>query len=155
MDKSIKKRKTNRVPGYNYSKNGTYFVTICTDNHKYIFGNFAPLTVGDCVYAVPEISLSPIGELIEKYIEFMGNKYDYVSVDKYVIMPNHIHLLISIEHERGLSQVPTPTNNTLPKFVSLFKRYCNREAGYNLFQRSFYEHIIRNEKRLFNSLGIH
>ena len=66
MDKSIKKRKTNRVPGYNYSKNGTYFVTICTDNHKYIFGNFAPLTVGDGVYDVPEISLSPIGELIEK-----------------------------------------------------------------------------------------
>ncbi len=146
MDKPIIKRKTNRVPGFNYSQNGTYFVTICSNSHKYLYWKCDPTIVGDGVYDVPEIILSPIGKIIEKYIELMNNKYPYISVDKYVIMPNHIHLLISIEHEHGLSQAPTPTNNVIPKFISLLKRYCNREAGINIWQRSYYEHIIRNEK---------
>ena len=63
-------------------------------------------------------------------------------------MPNHIHLIIKIVNEShiGMSQAPYPTSNAIiPKFISLFKRYCNREIGNNIFQRSFHDHIIRNE----------
>ena len=59
-----------------------------------------------------------------------------------------IHLIIKIENRSrvGMSQAPYPTANAIiPKFISLFKRYCNREIGYNIFQRSFHDHIIRGE----------
>ena len=83
----------------------------------------------------------------------MNFQYDNVRIDKYVIMPNHIHLIINISETStennilcGMSQAPYPTTNAIiPKFVSLFKRYCNLEYGKNLFQRSFHDHIIRDE----------
>ena len=68
-------------------------------------------------------------------------------------MPNHIHLIIEVLTTtgndcvlNGSSQAPNPTNEIIPKFVSLFKRHCNREIGKNIFQRSFHDHIIRGEK---------
>lgn len=158
VPKDKPKRKPTRIPGYNYSQNGAYFITICAENHRYVFGNFekklisnnnsADITgiVGDGVYDIPSMKFSYIGNIVDKYIKFMNEKYDFISVDNYVIMPNHIHLLISVTSEKRLSQAPTPTNNMIPKFISLFKRYCNREIGYNIFQRSYYDHVIRNEK---------
>ncbi len=78
----------------------------------------------------------------------MNDFYDYLSVDKYVIMPNHIHLLISISNiENGQSGTPVPTNTNshIAKFVSTFKRFCNKEYGHNIWQGRYYDHIIRNE----------
>ena len=97
----------------------------------------------------PENKFNGMWYDIEKYIIFMNTKYDNISIDKYAIMPNHIHLIIKIENKfpDGMSQAPYPTTNAIiPKFISLFKRYCNREIGKNIFQRSFHDHIIRNEK---------
>jgi len=74
----------------------------------------------------------------------MNNDLKDVTVDKYVIMPNHIHLILKVHNNAGCRQAPSPTNATIPKFMSLFKRYCNREIGYNIFQRSFHDHIIRD-----------
>ncbi len=74
----------------------------------------------------------------------MNSQYDNVCIDKYVIMPNHIHLILEVKND-GMSQAPSPTNAIVPKFISLFKRYCNREYGKNIFQRSFHDHIIRDE----------
>ena len=77
----------------------------------------------------------------------MNEKYEYVFIDKYIIMPNHIHLIIVIEEEavNGSSQAPNPTNDIIPKFISLFKRYCNCEYGRNIWQKSYHDHIIRND----------
>ena len=78
----------------------------------------------------------------------MNSKHKNISIEKYVIMPNHIHLIIKIVNESniGMSQAPYPTANAIiPKFISLLKRYCNREFGNNIFQRSFHDHIIRGE----------
>ncbi len=152
---NIPHRKQIRLPKYNYSQNGVYFITICAHNHKCIFGSIKnplkinaiyPDNVGYGACDIPFVELSHSGEIVDKYINFMGGKYDYVNIDKYIIMPNHIHLLIPILHSEGLSQAPNPTNDVIPKFISLFKRYCNREIGYNIWQKSFYEHIIRNEQ---------
>ncbi len=63
-------------------------------------------------------------------------------------MPNHIHLLISITSDKNVSvcrKPPNPTNELIPKFVSLFKRYCNLEYGQQIWQRSYFDHIIRDE----------
>lgn len=73
-----------------------------------------------------------------------------VTIDRYVIMPNHIHVIIFLnpnEYQfqgKGSSRAPTPTNAMLPHIVSTFKRFCSKEIGFNIFQRGYMEHIIRN-----------
>ena len=142
----LPKRTPTRVKNFDYSTPGAYFVTICTEGRKQILSN---ITVGDGVYDIPCVRLTHIGKIVDKYINVMNETYDNVSVEKYVIMPNHIHMIISILPENptnGLSQAPNPTNAIIPKFVSLFKRYCNREIGHSIFQRSYHDHIIRGVK---------
>ena len=60
-------------------------------------------------------------------------------------MLNHIHLLLSIENSYGTSWAPSPTNNKISLAVSTLKRFVNKEIGCNVFQRSFYDHVIRNQ----------
>ena len=76
----------------------------------------------------------------------MEHFYDHVKLEKYVIMPNHIHLLIRISGcENGLSGKPVPTNSKIAQFVGTFKRFCNREYGTNIWQARSHDHVIRNE----------
>ena len=137
----LQTRKPTRLKNYDYSREGAYFITICTHNRKNILCDI----VGDGVYDIPKTTLFHCGKIVEKYIQKMNYQYDNVCVDKYVIMPNHIHLLLVVKNN-GMSRAPSPTNAIVPEFVALFKRYCNREYGENIFQRSFHDHIIRNEK---------
>ena len=139
----IRDRKTTRLKGFDYSSNAVYFVTVCVNNRKKILSEI----VGDGVYDIPKIKLSNYGKTAEKYIRIMSSKYENVCVDKYTIMPNHIHMLIRINgvSHNGSLQAPNPTNAIIPKFISLFKRYTNREIGQSIWQRSFYDHIIRDE----------
>ena len=74
-----------------------------------------------------------------------------VTIQSYVIMPNHIHAIISLYTEdfttkNGTSKAPSPTNKLLPHIISTFKRFCNKEIGYNIFQRGYFEHIIRTRQ---------
>ena len=141
----LPKRKPTRLKGYNYSTDGAYFVTVCVKDKRCILGKI----VGCGDFDAPQMHLSEYGKIIEKYILLMGKKYTHIKVDKYVIMPNHLHLIIKntgvIKSNGGLSQSANPYNNEISKFISLLKRYCNREYGRNIFQRSFHDHIIRGE----------
>ena len=74
-----------------------------------------------------------------------------IHIDSYVIMPNHIHILITVSN--GTSGAPSPTNNVIPRFVGALKRLSNRKAGRNVFQRSFYDHVIRDERDYITHLG--
>ena len=87
-----------------------------------------------------------MGIIAEKHICEMSAFYSDISVAKYVIMPNHIHFLLVVDN--GTSRTPSPTkqNATVSRFVSTFKRFCNKEIGENIWQRSFYDHIIRNQE---------
>ena len=75
-----------------------------------------------------------------------------VKIDRYVIMPDHIHAIILLDSDKyadaskGSSRAPTPTNEMLPHIVSTFKRFCNKELGNNIFQRGYIEHIIRDRE---------
>ena len=137
-------RRPTRLPCYDYSQNGLYFLTICTHNRQKIL---CDIIVGDGVLDVPEIKLTPTGKIVEKYIYSMNN-VDKLSVEKYVIMPDHIHLILYIDDidPFGTSRTPFPTNFRIPKTISGFKRLCNKEIGKNIWQRSFHDHIIRDEK---------
>lgn len=128
---ALPKRKELRLQSYEYSQTGVYFITICTRDKNRILSE---VRNGKRV-------LLPFGLISEKYIKEIGNYYDNVRFDNYVIMPNHIHVLISISG--GSSGTPTPT---VSQIVSTFKRFCNKDFGGNIWQRSFFDHVIRNDE---------
>ena len=139
----LPKRKPTRLKGYNYSENGAYFITICVKDKKELLSEI----VGDGVLDVPKNNFTHLGEIADKYINQMNEFYGHISVDKYVIMPNHIHLILLIaDLQNGTSRTPSPTNSEISKFVSTLKRFCNKEYGENIWQRSYHDHIIRGEK---------
>ena len=104
------KRKHPRLKEYDYSQPGSYFVTICTKDRKHLFGTF-PVGRGDLT--PPDIKLSSIGLVASRFVESIGKNYLKVSVDKYVIMPNHIHLLLT------LSESLTDSGNSAETLPSL------------------------------------
>ena len=149
IDMEKPSRKANRLEDYDYSQNGAYFVTICTRDRKRILSR---ISVGTGVPDCPQIQLLKHGEIAEKYLRQMNDFYECLSVDKYAVMPDHIHMLITVRN--GQSRTPVPTrngkidnrNSTISKFVSTFKRYCNKEYGQNIWQGRYYDHVVRNQQ---------
>jgi len=141
-ENKLPKRKPIRWDKHDYSDAGRYFITVCTEGRKPILSRI--ISVGDGAYDVPDIELTEIGKTVEKYL-LSSNKIDGVQIDQYVIMPNHIHFVVLCEGN-GTSRAPSPTNARIPHLVSTFKRFCNREIGKQVFQRSFYDRVIRDEK---------
>ena len=139
----MESRKQNRLPGFDYSAAGAYFVTICVQDRQRLLSKIA---VGDGVLDVPKICLSPEGRVVKNRIDEINKVYEHVSIDRYVIMPNHIHMIVRIHSGNGTSRTPSPTNSVLAQLVSTFKRFVHRELGCSIFQRSYYEHVIRNEE---------
>ena len=139
-DTNLPRRKSPRLPDWDYSSPGEYFVTVCTRKKEKLLGK----VVGGGVYDAPQMQLSPYGEAVQTALQQMEG-YEAVRVEKAVIMPNHIHLLLFVrEVSGGSSQAPNPTNAAVPKFVSLLKRRCHRLCGENFWQRSYHDHVIRN-----------
>ncbi|MBR5453286.1 MAG: transposase [Clostridia bacterium] len=138
-------RKNVRLYGANYNQAGEYFITICTENRKCMLSHI----VGTGVLDGPQIKLTEYGKIADKYIKQINDFYDYISIENYIIMPNHIHLLITLKaYENGPSGTPVPTrqNSVISRLISTFKRFCNKEIGKNIWQYRSYDHIIRNKK---------
>ena len=140
----LNKRKPTRLIGFDYNRAGAYFITICTENRRQILSH---IVGGDVLDAPNNIVLLPYGEVARHSIDQLNNYYHHITVDKYVIMPNHIHILLLV-NEDGSSRTSTPTrqHSAISQFVSTFKRFCNKEYGKNIWQRNFNDHIIRNRK---------
>ncbi len=135
-------RRTTRLSGYDYNTPGAYFLTLCTESRRCLLSRI----VGTGVLDGPRIELLPYGEIAAKYINQLNTFYDNISVESYVIMPNHIHILLYIKEE-GPSGTPVPTlqNSVVSRFISTFKRFCNKEYGKNIWQRGSYDHVIRDQ----------
>ena len=134
-------RKTARLPEYNYNTPGVYFLTLCTEKRQCILSRI----VGTGVLDGPQIELLPMGAIADKYLRQLNDFYDDLSVESYVIMPNHIHILLQVKEGPSGTPVPTLQNSVVSQFVSTFKRFCNREYGTNIWQRGAYDHIIRDQ----------
>lgn len=135
-------RKHTRLKDYNYSTSGAYFITTCTKNKKPVLNKI----VGTDVLGGPQIFTFKYGKIVEKQIQEMSHFYDNIFVDKYIIMTNHIHLvLIVTETQDGPPRTSVSTNNYVSNFIGTFKRLCNRKIGENIWQYRSYDHIIRNE----------
>ena len=105
MGKELPVRKKIRLDGYDYSNAGYYFLTLCVeDRHEML----SEVIVGDGVLDVPFVQLSEYGIIAEKRIREIDEHYEHISIQNYVIMPNHIHILIAIlnDKESGTSRTP-------------------------------------------------
>ena len=141
----LKKRKTTRLASADYNRNQAVFLTICTKERKCILSR----VVGTGVLDGPHIELTKFGQIADKYIHQLNDFYEDLSVESYVIMPNHIHVMLWIRGtENGPSRTPVPTvQNSVPsRFVSTLKRFCNKEYGVNIWQYRSNDHIIRNRQ---------
>ncbi len=145
MNSNLISRKNIRLKDYDYTKAGYYFVTICTKDRKKILANI----VGGGFHAAPLIDLYPIGKEIIKSIEFIEKQNKNIYVDKYTIMPNHMHMIVVIDN----AEPGGHGNPPLHKIVGTMKSFVNRR--YNeihntnnliLWQRGYFERIIRNEE---------
>ena len=137
MKNDFPKRKPNRLRDYDYSTPGAYFITICAKDRKQLLGKI----VGDDAHIVPKNYLSNYGLICDKYINSINVKYENVTVDKYVIMPNHIHLIIFLN---GTMWASSPTNN-IESIIRSFKTMVTKEIGISIWQRSYHDHVIRDE----------
>ena len=142
MKSDLPKRKPTRLKGYDYSQNGAYFITICTNNKKCILGSI----VGQGL-APAEINLSKYGKIVKEQLLDLENRYKTIKIDKFVIMPNHIHMILNLNNTAGASPCPT-ISDVICSFKSLATRMCNisYSESQKIFQTSFHDHIIRGEK---------
>lgn len=135
----LPKRKTIRIESFDYSSPGAYFVTVCTANRENIFWD----RVGADIIRPENVPLSPIGKIVEQGILQMADHYKNVVVDKYCVMPDHIHLILRIESDMGGRMISAPTVSTV---VGSMKRWVSRQLGRPIWQKSFYDHGIRNQQ---------
>ncbi|MFH2137254.1 MAG: transposase [Candidatus Omnitrophota bacterium] len=151
---NLKTRKLNRLKDYDYSLEGYYFVTICSRNREIIFGEYTN-NVGTALAAVRNnIKLTKLGQIIDSQWNDLPNQYKNIELDQYIIMPNHLHGILIINKRTGASPVPTISNiiGSLKSKISVeYLQYINNEnlnvCG-QIWQRSFHDHIIRNDKSL-------
>ena len=133
-------RKPNRLEGYDYSQSGVYFLTVCTKGRAPLFWEMSRVSnaVGATCGRPP---LSALGKMALEELQRLEQIYPGVHVHKIAVMPDHIHLLVGLEE--GRPQVaPTPS---IPRLMQQFKGKMTKLAGRPIWQKSYYDHVIRDE----------
>ncbi len=151
-------RRSIRLRGYDYTQPGAYFVTVCTYRWKHMLGNVVD----------GRVVLNPFGKIVEEMWLKIADVRPHLSMDEYVVMPNHVHGIVMI-HTRpenvGATHWVAPTNKTdqphgpapdslgaiIGQFKAVATKGVNRTRdtpGRAIWQRNYYEHIIRNDKAL-------
>jgi len=148
-------RRSIRLQNYDYSSEGAYFVTMCTQNRECLFGEIVN----------GEMVLSEYGKIVEQCWFNLPNHYDNIELDAYVIMPDHFHGIIFITgsvvgaiHELPQRESPRQRRKMLlPKIIGRFKMNSAKQInqirntpGVSVWQRDYFEHIIRDVKSLEN-----
>ena len=125
----MKHKKRRRLKDFDYSSNGAYFITFCT------FDKVNQFWTEDGFTNLQDITLSSFGKNMQTAIENIPSIYPNVSVDQYVIMPNHVHMIL----------VLSDAQTSVPVIINQLKRNVTKQIGYSIFQRSYHDHIIRNQ----------
>lgn len=149
-------RRSIRLKGYDYTSGGGYFVTICIQNGQCVLGQVVD----------GEMILSEWGEIVAKWIVWLEDHYDYVVLDEWCVMPNHIHLIIVLVKDEFVSDVKQGASRSVPpekrvkrkplgRLIGAFKTVSSKEINdlqglsvVRFWQRDFYERVIRNEREL-------
>lgn len=145
-------RKSIRLPGYDYSQAGAYYVTIVTHQRNCLFGEVVN----------GEMVLNDFGKIADECWRVIPDHSPLVELGAYVVMPNHVHGIIVITNGRGtIYRAPTqeqfqkPVAGSIPTIIRTFKAAVTRRIGREhnatgIWQRNYYEHIIRDDKDLQN-----
>ncbi len=149
-----RERKRNRLKGYDYSTDGYYFVTICTKDRKEFFGE---VKKGSMI-------LNRFGKIVKERWLWLAGQYPYVQLDENVVMPNHFHGILIIDHTAGNCRDRSPQVHSqsidqqkikpLPELIGAFKTTASKmihKSGLAEFQwqKSFHDHIIHNDVALY------
>ena len=136
----------NRLPGYDYSKSNYYFITACTKNRIYYFGEITN----------EKMILNKFGQIIHKKWFWLEEQYDCARLDSFVIMPDHIHGIIFIDNPPVGAGRDLPLHKIKPlsELIGAFKTTSSKEIHKQglldfKWQRSFYDNIIRDETSLY------
>ena len=131
MYKDLPVRKNIRMQGYDYSCAGCYFITICVQDKHELLGEVGAISNR------PYVQLSEIGKIAKNALSKVNEN---ITLDKYVIMPNHVHMIVRIENSGRTEFAPT-----MSSIIRFYKSYTTKQIGYSIWQKSFHDHIIRNE----------
>ncbi len=119
-------RKKMRIPNYDYAQGNTVFLTICVEGRKNVLGR---IVKAETESELPRVELSEIGITVERYTSTIAG------IEKYVIMPNHVHMIVINEEGENISQK-----------MHAWKSLITRRIGKSIWQRTFYDHVIRDER---------
>jgi putative transposase len=147
-------RQSTRLSGYDYSQSGAYFVTICTYKHQSILASISNGVV----------QLNPTGEKVQTCWMEIAQHFAFAEISTYVIMPNHVHGIVVINklaweqnastRDAGTESFGKPVSSSLPTIIRSYKSAATRRVNLslgnksNLWQKGYYEHVIRSEKEL-------
>ena len=134
----LPKRKQIRLKDYDYSQNGYYFITVCTKNRECLFWE----TVGADIIRP---KLSEYGKIVNVAINAIPTHYPDMKIDEYVIMPDHIHLILKISSDIKDGRMISAPTKSIMTVIGQMKRWVSKEIGFSVWQKSYYEHVIRNE----------
>ncbi len=143
------RHKSIRLPGYDYSQPGTYFITICAHQKALIFGEIRQGTV----------QLSRLGELAQQGLGELSRTFTRMHLDAFVVMPNHIHLLNEKDGDASPNPKPgpeafgKPVAGSIPTIVRMYKASVIRKVNMlrdrppsQVWHRNYYEHVVRTEQ---------
>jgi putative transposase len=152
-DSSLHRRRSIRLPDYDYTTPGAYFVTLCTQEKRCLFGDVV----------AGQMQLNKAGIIVMQCWREIPEHFPYVELDEFVVMPNHVHgILVFHENCRGIAcYAPTAAgfgkmvSGSLPTVIRSFKsavtrgiNKMRRTPSLPVWQRSFYEHVIRKKEDL-------
>lgn len=118
---------------------GAYFITVCTEKRKLLFWENVGVTIG----RPQDVRLSPCGKLVNRLVLEIPQHYSCVLLEHCVFLPNHIHLLLRIMSDECGRPMVAPTISTV---IQQMKGVVTKQIGRNIWQKSFHDHIIRNER---------
>lgn len=134
-----------RLSGYDYTTPGYYFITFNTRiRGKNILCTIHP--VGTAALGGPKVSLTRAGLIVRELIENIPCVYSNARVDCYVIMPDHVHLILVLDPDNEPPRAAAPTS--IPKIINSLKSLATKRCGTPLWQDEYYDHVIRNDTDL-------
>ena len=132
-------RKQNRLSEYDYRTPAAYFITICTKERRCMLWDAVGATTG----RQSDVKLSIYGQIVRDAITHIPKYYPAISVDHYVIMPNHVHLLLQIHTDADGRPMVAPT---VSRVIQQLKGAVSKKSGFSIWQKGFHDHVIRNKE---------
>lgn len=139
---ALKHRVRLRLRNYDYSQPGAYFVTLCVHHRTCLFGNIDNSAM----------RLSEVGNLVTESWLWLAKQYHYVTLDSFIVMPNHLHGIVVIDSQEGGSRAAPTRTKPLGSLIGAFKSVSTKSInalrntpGMVLWQRNYFEHVIRDE----------